>query len=166
MAAVSSSDFEFAVTQSVFDRLLDLEPGSVRDSPSSRVEGVERLKRSVCRDLEQLLNTRNPFADLHPEFVEAGQSVLTYGLADFSQFNFVNPVDQDRVRQIIERSIRLFEPRLTAVVVTILPMVSTDRALRLHLEARLLLDPEPVPVSFDILMPQQNASRYEVKEKA
>jgi len=161
---VPGSEFEFTVTQSVFDRLLDLEPGSVRDESVSRHEGVNRLRQAVRRDLEHLLNTRNPFPDLSPEFAEAGQSVLAYGVADFAAFNVLSVRDQGRLRQLIERSIRTFEPRLTGVTVSILPMGQTERSLRLHVDARLMMDPVPEPVAFDVVMPQLS-SRCEVKEK-
>jgi len=161
---VPSADFEFVVTQSVFDRLLDLEPGSARDPQTSHAEGVSRLRQAVRRDLEHLLNTRNPVPGLSPEFAEAGQSVLTYGVADFTAFTVLSPRDQERLRQFIERSIRTFEPRLTDVTVSILPVGATERSLLLHVDARLLMDPVPEPISFDVIMPQAS-SRCEVKEK-
>ena len=159
-----SAEFEFVVTPSVFDRLLDLEPGSPRDGQVSHSEGVSRLRQAVRRDLEHLLNTRNPVPFLSPEFAEAGQSVLAYGVADFTAFNVLSPRDQERLRLVIERSIRAFEPRLTGVSVSILPIGQTERSLRLHVDARLMMDPVPEPVAFDVVMPQLS-SRCEVKEK-
>ena len=159
-----SAEFEFVVTPSVFDRLLDLEPGSPRDPHVSHYEGVNRLRQAVRRDLEHLLNTRNPVPDLSGEFVEAGQSVLAYGVADFTSFNILSVRDQERLRQLVERSIRSFEPRLTGVSVALLPIGRTERSLRLHVDARLMMDPVPEAVSFDVVMPQLS-SRCEVKEK-
>ena len=78
----------------------------------SRAESVRELKRAVQRDLEILLNSRNPFSDLSTAFQEAGHSVLTYGLPDFSSLNVASPADQNRLRQMIENTIRVFEPRL------------------------------------------------------
>lgn len=77
-------DAEVGVVASVLDRLLDLEPKSSRDVPPTRAQSVEEFRRSVLRDLDNLLNSRNTFTDLPADFAEAGQSVLTYGLPDFS----------------------------------------------------------------------------------
>jgi type VI secretion system protein ImpF len=117
----------------------------------------------VQRDLEWLLNTRNPLADLPAEFVEAGQSVLTYGIPDFGAMSPSSPSDRERIRQYIERTIRQFEPRLRSVNLGVLPGPPGDRALRLHLDARLVVDPAPEPVGFDIVLPLPGEA-YEVRD--
>jgi type VI secretion system protein ImpF len=150
---------------SVLDRLIDLEPRSHRDVLPTRAESVRDLRRAVQRDLDNLLNSRNSFFDLSSDFAEAGQSVLTYGLPDFSALNLASPRDQNRLRQAIETTIRTFEPRLTGIVATITPQPAADRSLRLHIDARLIMDPSPTPVSFDIVMPL-HTRKYEVKEGA
>jgi type VI secretion system protein ImpF len=157
------SDYEVRVTPSLLDRLLDLDPKSSRDVVTSRAESVRELKRAVQRDLEILLNSRNPYTDLPHAFVEAGQSVLTYGLPDFSALNVASPVDQNRLRQMIETTIRTFEPRLMGVTAILQPAPEHERSLFLRLEARLVMDPAPEAVSFDIVMPMTTL-KYEVKE--
>lgn len=126
-------------------------------------ESEEAYRAAVLRDLEQLLNTRNPFFDLSPDFIEVAQSALSYGLPDISALRVRNPADQLRLKQTVESTLRRFEPRLTAVVVTFSEGPASERSLRLRVDARLVMDPSPQPVSFDIVMPF-NSRRYEVKE--
>jgi len=160
---VSKSDYDVRVTPSLLDRLLDFDYKTPRDPAGSRTESVRDLKRAVQRDLESLLNCRNSNADLPTAFTEAGQSVVTYGLPDFSALNVANPNDQIRLRQLIEAAIRTFEPRLAGVSTTLLPASTTDRSLRLRIDARLLMEPAPEAVSFDVVMPFQTL-KYEVKD--
>lgn len=160
---MSRADYDVRVTPSVLDRLLDLDPKNSRDAATSRAESVRELKRAVQRDLENLLNARNPYSDLPAAFAEAGQSVITYGLPDFSSLNVVSSADQNRLRQLIESTIRTFEPRLTGITATLVPSSQTERSLCLRIDARLMMEPSPEPVSFDIVMPMQTM-RAEVKE--
>jgi type VI secretion system protein ImpF len=160
-----SSEYDVRVTPSLLDRLLDLDHKSSRDIVPTRSESVRELKRAVQRDLEVLLNSRNPYSDLPTAFAEAGQSVLTYGLPDFSALNVSNPADQNRLRQIIESTVRAFEPRLTGVTAVLVPAGPSERSLFLRIDARLVMDPAPEPVSFDVVMPMQTL-KYEVKESS
>ena len=155
---------EIRVVPSVLDRLLDLEPASHRDVLPTRAESVRELHSAVQRDLDNLLNARNAFFDLSSDFTECGQSVLTYGLPDFSAMTLSSGRDQNRLRQAIEVAIRTFEPRLTNVVATFAPTSAADRSVRLHVDARLAMDPSPEAVAFDIVMPL-HSGKYEVKER-
>ncbi len=89
--------------------------------------------------------------------------MLTYGLPDFSALNVTSPADQNRLRQMIETTIRTFEPRLIGVTAILQPASETERSVFLRLEARLVMDPAPEAVSFDIVMPMTTL-KYEVKE--
>lgn len=157
------SDQRVRVTASLLDRLLDLDPRSPQDAVSGAVASVQEVKASVQRDLEELLNARNSHADLPREYVEAGPSVLAYGLPDFTILNLANPADQNRLRQHVERCIAIFETRLTGVTVTILPAAATDRTLRLRIEALLAIEPATEPVAWDVTIPHQTF-QCEVRE--
>jgi type VI secretion system protein ImpF len=156
-------EHEIRVVPSVFDRLVDDAPRDASEAMLSRVDTVREYRRSVQRDLENLLNSRNPFADLAPEFVEVRRSVIAYGLPDFSAVNLGSPHGQDQVRQSIKTTIEFFEPRLTNIVAELLPPTPTDRSLRLRIHARLTMEPSPERVSFDIVMPR-HTNKYEVRE--
>ena len=161
---MAKGDFETGTTPSLLERLLDNDPAALNDPQGRRWHDVSQFRAAVQRDLEHLLNTRNPYSDLSPDFAEASQSVLTYGLADFSALNVTSSTDQLRLRQFIEQAIRTFEPRLAGVTATILPNTNkSERSLRLRIDARLLVEPTPEPVSFDVVMPLAT-SKYEVSE--
>jgi type VI secretion system protein ImpF len=160
---VKSADYEIRVVASVLDRLIDDDPGTFGDSLRPRHETVKEFRRAVQRDLDDLLNSRNSTAGFAPHFEEIARSVLGYGLPDFSAINLKSPHGQARIRQAMETAIRVFEPRLKDVVATLYPPSSNDRSLRLHVEARLVIDPTPEAVSFDIVMPVHEG-RYDVKE--
>jgi type VI secretion system protein ImpF len=80
---------------------------------------ARRLKDSLLRDLTALLNTRRAEQDFDPIFEQATNSLLTFGVSDLTSYNLHGKIDQERVRQSVERAIRQFEPRLTDVTVTI-----------------------------------------------
>ena len=50
-------DPDLAVTTSILDRLIDLNPDVAADPPANRSQSVRQLKASLRRDLEWLLNT-------------------------------------------------------------------------------------------------------------
>jgi type VI secretion system protein ImpF len=135
---------------SLLDRLIDLEP-NVPDVLPTRVQSVRDFRRAVCRDLEQLLNTHNPLFDLPPAFTETSRSVVAFGIADFSSLNITDE-SLGRVRQMLETAIRTFEPRLSSVAVTVRERDGSG-SIALHIDAKLLVDPSPVPIAFDIGVP-------------
>ena len=157
------SEYDVRVTPSLLDRLVDADYKNSRDPATSRAETVRDLKRAVQRDLENLLNSRNPYADLPSAFAEAGQSVITYGLPDFSTMSLKTEADRNRLRLLIEAAIRAFEPRLAGVSTAVRATSDTDRSLRLRVDARLLMDPSPEAVSFDVVMPLQTM-KYQVQD--
>jgi type VI secretion system protein ImpF len=161
---VKGPHYDIVVTPSVLDRLIDLDPKSQRDSAPTRTDSVRELRRSVARDLDDLLNSRNSFPDLPDEFTEARRSVLTFGLPDFGAMNVVSPADRARLRQVLETTICTFESRLTNVTVTLAESGVTERSLRLHVDAQLVMEPAPEPVRFDVVVPV-DVRKYEIEDR-
>src|SRR5918995_969989 len=96
---------------SVFDRLLDLEPRERGEAPKSRTTSITDLKRSVLRDLEWLLNTRQPiYTDDRLE--EAAGTVAFYGVPDFTGLGVRSNVEFNKFTSDLENAIRAFEPRI------------------------------------------------------
>lgn len=157
-------DHEVRITLSVLDRLLDYEPGQPSEPLASRSKNLRQLKQSVRRDLEWLLNTRQVADGVPAEFKELSNSLAAYGLPDFSSASADNPDDQHRMRRVIEETIHIFEPRLRDVTVTIEPERNAERALRFRIEANLIVDPAPEPVTFDTTLQLVNGE-YKVQEK-
>jgi type VI secretion system protein ImpF len=144
---------DVTVTQSVFDRLIDLEPASNVEAPLSRAQSVRLLKAAVCRDLDYLLNTRRIAQEPEESLHEVIRSLYAYGLPDFSTYSMASPADQAKLLRQLAAAIKLFEPRLANV--RIVPVETPSAGLqrvRLRIEASLLMDPNPEPVSFDTVI--------------
>ena len=154
------------VTLSILDRLKDEPP------PPTRAEALRRLKRGVSEDLEMLLNTRQT-RELPEGLKELNSSVAAYGMPDLSTLNAKNAAERFHLINVIESLIARFEPRLRGVVVTIEPeggeeltkALEADRALRLRIDAQLIVDPVPEPVVFDTTL-RLNTGEYKVRGDA
>ncbi len=134
---------------SLLDRLIDLEPELTREPVQNRVPSFTQVRKAVMRDLENLLNARRtiqqvPEADIHLE-----SSLFTYGLRDFTSLNPRSPSVRIRIRQEIERTISLFEPRLKNLTVRFDVPGESERTLRFRVTALLVVTPLTEPVAFD-----------------
>jgi len=150
---MSERGLEPTVQQSVLDRLLDFEPRVAGDPPLSWTESVARLRNSVRRDLEWLLNTRRISEPAPDDFPEVQASVYHYGLADITSLNRDARGTPETLRRRIEECVRLFEPRLSNVQVVIREG-SADARQRLHfaIQALLEMEPDPERVMFDTVL--------------
>jgi type VI secretion system protein ImpF len=159
------TDNEIRVVPSVLDRLLDYEPEVASEPAPSRAKSLRQMKQSVRRDLEWLLNARQSLpassesgarADgasiSAPSANDVHNSLISYGLPDFSSASIFSVLDQNRIRRALELAVERFEPRLRDVVVKLLPARETERALRFRIEARLRVEPAPEPVTFDTVL--------------
>ena len=144
---------DITVTLSVLDRLIDREPKAQTEAPLSRSQSVRILKTAVQRDLEWLLNTRRIADEPDEALKEINKSLYIYGLPDFSQYTMASLSDQAKLIKQILNTIKLFEPRLGSV--RIVPVETQETGIqqfRLRIEAMLLMDPAPEPVSFDTVI--------------
>jgi type VI secretion system protein ImpF len=152
---------EGPVTLSLIDRLIDEDPKRSEEVPLTRSQSLRALKAAVRRDLEWLLNTRQPL-DM-PSQEQLQNSLLVYGLPDISSMALSSLKDRQRLTQSIEDAIQLFEPRLANVRVT-LASAGGDKLpqLRFVIEGMLRVDPSPEPVSFDTLL-ELSSREYKVQ---
>jgi type VI secretion system protein ImpF len=144
---------DITVTLSVLDRLIDREPSSQSEAPLTRSQSVRLLKAAVQRDLEWLLNTRRIFEEPDESLKEINRSAYVYGLPDFSQYTMASAADQAKLLRQILATVKMFEPRLANV--RLVPVENAENGiqqLRLRIEAMLLMDPSPEPVSFDTVI--------------
>ena len=153
---------EEIVGQSLLERLIDLDPKSPADSPIGRAQSVRKLKGSLRRDLEWLLNSRrNPEAS--DDYEELEKSLFHYGLPDLNSLSWESGHDQIRLAKTIERVLSIFEPRLKRVKVTAVGEVSaTQYVLRFQIEGLLDMEPAPERISFDTVL-QLSSGQYQVK---
>lgn len=134
-----------ALTSSLLDRLTDL--------PSSGGQKISELRKSVRRDLENLLNTRWRANSVDDEAPALEPSLVNYGIPDFSGGNLQGAQEPERVRRAVERAIEMFEPRLRNLHVRLVKNESpTDRTLRFQIEAVLFVEPWKERVRFNTLM--------------
>ena len=145
-------DTDRTVQQSVLDRLLDDEPqaGSA-GTPWSR--SVTRLKSSLLRDLEWLLNTRQVIEPAGPSHPEVQRSVYHFGLPDLTSLSAGSHEVRRRLLRQVEEAIQMFEPRLSRVRVTAAEDApGGGREVRFVVEGLLEMDPEPERVTFDTVL--------------
>jgi type VI secretion system lysozyme-like protein len=139
----------------LFDRLVDRDPRLRREVRPMRTLDRRGLRESVRRELELLFNTRCPF----PAHRLAGRapSVIDYGIPDFSTFSPRSFEDRERLADLLRRAVEAFEPRLAHVRVYIEPAPGENLALTGRIEAVLLADPVPEPVSFETVLQMREA---------
>lgn len=156
-------DYERTVQQSLLDRLIDHDPGTRVDAPITRAESLRRLRASVRRDVEWLLNTVRT-GEVPEGYHELKKSVYAYGLPDISSMSLESAQDGERLLRALEASISMFEPRLTNVRVTCDEKISRQRtAIDFHVEALLMIEPAPERISFDTVF-EVARGVYKVKD--
>lgn len=154
---MARSTTETLVTQSVLDRVT-----AVEEWPATRSQSVRFYKESLKRDLEWLLNTRQPPLPELADYELAKASVINYGLPDISALGLSSAGDHKRLRAAIETCLANFEPRLMDVRVTLQGADTVDRRLRFHIEGNMKLDPAPEEISFDTVL-ELSSGEYKVK---
>src|SRR5262249_19451533 len=111
------------------------------------------LKQSVRRDLENLLNTRARCQAGPPHLKELKQSLVQYGLPDFSGAGLGAAQDRDAICQVLQTVICQGEPRFKTVKVQIVGNAEPPaRPLRFRTAALLSADPAPEPIVFDSIL--------------
>jgi type VI secretion system protein ImpF len=141
---------EQPLVSSVLDRLLDDEPQVQSEPPASQHQVMRELKQSVCRDLQDLLNTRVRNLTWPEGLQELNRSLLSYGLGDFAHTNLASAKDRETFCRLLESVIRQHEPRL--IRVTVEPVSGAeplDRTFRFRIDGLLRAEPAPEPVVFD-----------------
>ena len=160
---MAKPDTELNVTQSLAERLVDLEPRVSADASVSRSQSVRQMKAFLRRDLEWLLNTRR-IADIPQEGPEEiNRSMLVYGLPDLSALSMATAADRARLTRQVAAAIAIFEPRLAAVRVSLVESSEPSRKdVRMRIEAMLRMDPVPEPISFDTTL-QLATGEYQIR---
>jgi type VI secretion system protein ImpF len=148
---------------SVLDRLLDNNPGFQRDPVLAPQQLLRDLKQAVRRDLENLLNTRRRCLPWPPELKELEQSLVNYGIPDFTGANLGSAHDRELFRRTLEAVLATFEPRFKSVKVHLLEGAEPlDRTLRFRIDALLHAEPAPEPVVFDSTL-EPSTGTFQVK---
>lgn len=150
---------------SLFDRLISAESNGMAAHRQAYSEA--QVKDSVARDLESLLNTRCVVpVSLLSNFGATCRSVYAFGMPDFSCRSLSSDSDRQEISESIAGVIRLFEPRLIAPKVNLLPMnLYQQQRLEFSIEAMLTLSPFHEAVCFDAVL-NPLTQRYVVSRTA
>lgn len=139
---------------SVLDRLLS-------ESAIEALRGrgnVDPLHATIARDLEDMLNTRQPFKDWPSDAEQLPNSLMNYGLQDYTGYAIGTDQFGIDFADEIERKIKLFEPRFSHVRVTLHDDASiTDREIAFKIEVRVNVDGREQAMKFDAGLRVANA---------
>lgn len=136
--------------QSLLDRLIDDAPGELASTRVRRGFDLKALRASVRRDLQNLLNTRVQWNVWPEAYAELEQSLMSYGLPDFSVMVVDTQHGREQLCKQVELAIKRFEPRFVEVeVVPREPENDVEPILKLRIQALLYADPEPEHILFD-----------------
>ncbi|MEF2070038.1 type VI secretion system baseplate subunit TssE [Consotaella aegiceratis] len=142
-----------SVSQPLLDRLLDAEPDRVEDPPLRPVDELRRLREAIRRDLEALLNTRQPPVSPPSDRPHLDSALTAFGIEGFVGASLGSPAAKTRFARAIERRIELFETRLTSVQVTVLKSRNdSDRALRMRIQASFRVNEAMPPIRLESMV--------------
>lgn len=149
---------------SLLDKLLPFDAG---DAQGLHVRySKERIKDSVARDIEMLLNCRaTQTSDLFGELPNVARSHLTMGLMDISSMSLASDADRQRITDAIKEALLIHDRRLAQVEVSVVATAEGSQRLVFAIRANLMLRPDSEPVSFDAVL-QPGSNRYEVSKAA
>ena len=154
---MARSKSEILITQSLVDRLADTEQW-----PETRATSISMYRESMKRDLEWLLNTRNPVIPELESYPATAASVLNYGLPDLHSFDGSAGREQNALTVALEKCIRTFEPRIHQPRVYLTRTDLLSRSLRFHIEGQITYENMDEEVKFDTVL-EMISGEYEVK---
>lgn len=132
----------------LLDRLTDNDPRNSKESRDDRVLSVERLKDSVLRDLEWLLNTENLASGVDLDaYPQIASSVLNFGRPALSG-KAGSSIDLNQLQQQIRQAIIDFEPRIVAKTLSIRVVrndeLLSNNSLSFEIQGQLWAQPLPL----------------------
>lgn len=149
----NGADNQGTIRLSVLDRLLDDDPTNSSEELPDDAEKLRIIQRSVRRDLEDLLNTRYRCVSWPPEFNEIDNSLINYGIPDFTAASLNAADESDFMVAAIRQAITFFEPRLINLKVSSVENDDQyDRTFRFKIEATLIVEGGEQRVQFNSSM--------------
>jgi type VI secretion system protein ImpF len=138
----------------LLDRLIDEKPDSqVIETSEQRVISKVKLRQSVLRDLNWLLNSTGGLNDIDPgQYEEARRSVLNFGLPPLSGL-LVSKIELSGLEQWIRQAIIDFEPRIVPDSLHVKAIEPEDplahhNAVQFEIVGQLWAQPYPLDVLF------------------
>ena len=147
---------EKLITQSLVDRLCDIEPW-----PETRSDSIAMFKHSLKRDIEWLLNTRKPIVPEVDSFPRTSASVLCYGLPDSQVFHGSGSRDPESLQKTILQCLEEFEPRIEQPQVVISSSDPLSRSLHFQVEGIVRYEDMEEEIQLDTVL-ELISGHYEV----
>ena len=142
-----------ALMPSILDRLIDHNPENKVEAVASRNQVIREMRESVRRDLEVLLNSRIRCVESPVEWKASENSVINYGIPDYSGVNLSNEDDCEAFVKLIQKIIIHYETRFKSVSVKVLRNDQPyDRTFRFRIDALLKVEPAVKSIVFDSSM--------------
>jgi len=154
---VARNKSEVLITQSLLDRLTDLDQW-----PETRTASITMYRESLKRDVEWLLNTRQPVIPELEGYPATAASVLNFGLPDIHSFDGSAGKEQNALTVALEKCIRVFEPRISQPHVFLTRTDILSRSLRFHIEGQIVYENMNEEIKFDTTL-ELISGEYEVK---
>jgi type VI secretion system protein ImpF len=154
---VARNKSDVLITQSLLDRLTDLEQW-----PETRSASITMYRESLKRDVEWLLNTRQPVIPELEGYPATAASVLNFGLPDIHSFDGSAGKEQNALTVALEKCIRVFEPRISQPHVFLTRTDILSRSLRFHIEGQIVYENMNEEIKFDTTL-ELISGEYEVK---
>jgi type VI secretion system protein ImpF len=138
------------IQRSLLQRLIDDKPDQQAELRPTLKQSIAEVRDAVREDLAKLLNTRAYCRPWSPQLDELRKSIVSYGLHDGVISGMAADDWRALLRRSIEETIRVYEPRLRDVNVTLIDEPdSLERSLRFRIEATLVVEAEEASVTFD-----------------
>jgi type VI secretion system protein ImpF len=154
---VARNKSDVLITQSLLDRLTDLDQW-----PETRSASITMYRESLKRDVEWLLNTRQPVIPELEGYPATAASVLNIGLPDIHSFDGSAGKEQNALTVALEKCIRVFEPRISQPHVFLTRTDILSRSLRFHIEGQIIYENMNEEIKFDTTL-ELISGEYEVK---
>ena len=148
------------VRASLLDCLCD--PRLATGATGSSVIDIESLKEIIRADLIDLLSSRRYPESIPREFTGVASSILAYGIPDLTSFNIQVASQSEELRRAIQRTIEIFETRLSAVKVTLLAVNVPEMRVQYRVEGRVNVQSAP-DCYFDAVF-RSDLDRLEVRD--
>jgi type VI secretion system protein ImpF len=154
---VAKNKSDVLITQSLLDRLTDLDQW-----PETRSASINMYRESLKRDVEWLLNTRQPVIPELEGYPATAASVLNFGLPDIHSFDGSKGKEQNALTVALEKCIRVFEPRISQAHVFLSRTDILSRSLKFHIEGQIVYENMNEEIKFDTTL-ELISGEYEVK---
>jgi type VI secretion system protein ImpF len=148
---------ELLITQSVVDRLT-----MVDEWPETRSASMHMYREALKRDVEWLLNTRQPILPDLDQYPAVAASVLNFGLPDIHNYDGSAGKDEGALTAAIEKTIKAFEPRIKNPRVYLTRADNLTRSIKFQIEGVIRYETTEEEIKFDTVL-ELISGEYEVK---